>query len=92
MAVRIRLRRTGGKNDPKYRIVVAESTQKRDGRFIEALGHYDPTAQPMKFAVNQERALYWLSVGALPTETVRSLLSRAGVMKAFAEARAAKRG
>lgn len=89
MAVRIRLRRTGAKNAPRYRVVVAEGLSKRDGRFIEALGHYDPTKNPHQYKVDEERALYWLSVGATPTDTVKRLLSQAGVMKKFAEKKAA---
>lgn len=90
MALRIKLRRTGTKNAPRYRVVVAEAMSKRDGKFVEALGHYDPTKEPAQFAVNEERALYWLGVGALPTATVKSLLARAGVMKKHAASRAAR--
>ncbi|UCH77928.1 MAG: 30S ribosomal protein S16 [Candidatus Coatesbacteria bacterium] len=85
MAVRIRLRRTGAKNAPRYRLIVTESSSKRDGRFIEALGHYDPTAETATYEINEERALYWLSVGAQPSETAKRLLSRAGILKKFAE-------
>jgi small subunit ribosomal protein S16 len=85
LAVRIRLRRTGAKNTPRYRLIVADGHAKRDGRFIEALGYYDPTAEPAVCEVNEERALYWLSVGAQPSETAKRLLSRAGIIKKFAE-------
>lgn len=85
MAVRIRLRRTGAKNAPRYRLVVTDGRAKRDGRFIETLGYYDPTADPAVSDVNEERALYWLSVGATLSETAKRLLSKAGVMKKFAE-------
>ncbi len=91
MALRIKLRRTGTKNAPRYRVVVAEAMSKRDGKFVEALGHYDPTKEPAQFAVNEDRALHWLKVGALPTATVRSLLARVGVMKKLAEHKAAAR-
>lgn len=91
MAVRIRLRRTGGKNAPAYRVVVAEALTKRDGRFIENLGHYDPTKQPHQYKVDEERALYWLSVGAQPSETVRRLFSQAGIMRKFDEQKQARR-
>lgn len=91
MAVRIRLTRTGGRNVPRYRLVVADARARRDGRVIEILGHYDPTAKPAAYKVNAERALYWLRVGAQPTETARRLLSAAGVMKEFAAQKAAAR-
>ena len=79
MATRIRLRRVGRKKQPEFRIVVAEHTAARDGRFIETLGHYKPREQPAVVQVNAERVHAWLAQGALPTETVRSLLKRAGV-------------
>ena len=91
MAVRIRLRRVGRKKNPEYRIVVADSTSPRDGRFIERIGEYHPRRQEAGLNVNAERALYWLSVGAQPSDTVRSLLRRAGVMKAQHERRLAGR-
>ncbi len=80
MAVRIRLRRLGGKRDSFYRIVVADSRQPRDGRAIEELGFYDPVEQPTKAKVNVERADYWLQQGAKPSETVRDLFRRAGIL------------
>ena len=86
MAVRIRLRREGRKKAPTYRIVVAESTSPRNGRFIEIIGHYDPLTEPATVKVNAERAQYWLSVGAQPSETVEGLLKRAGVIPAEAPA------
>jgi small subunit ribosomal protein S16 len=79
MATRIRLRRVGRKKQPEFRIVVAEHTAARDGRFIETLGHYKPREKPAVVQVNAERVHAWLAQGALPTETVRSLLKRAGV-------------
>jgi small subunit ribosomal protein S16 len=81
MATRIRLRRVGRKKQPEFRIVVAESTSPRDGRFIETIGHYRPREKPAVVTVDAERARSWLAKGALPTETVRSLLKRAGVFK-----------
>lgn len=78
--IKLRLRRTGAKKRPSYRIVVAEHTAPRDGKFIEILGHYDPLTEPATVKVNEERAQYWLSVGAQPTETVAGLLKRAGVI------------
>ena len=79
--VRIRLRRVGRKKAPVYRIVVADSQSPRDGKFIEIIGQYAPRQSEGGLAVNEERANYWLSVGAQPSDTVRSLLRRAGVLK-----------
>lgn len=80
MATRIRLRRMGAKKAPFYRLVVADSRSPRDGRFIEEIGYYDPTKNPMVLKVNEERALYWIKTGAQPSETVKSLLNKAGVL------------
>ena len=88
--VRIRLRRVGRKKQPYFRIVVADSKSPRDGRFVEVIGHYNPRLAKAGFDVNTARANYWLDVGALPSDTVRSLLRRAGVLKARHEARLAK--
>lgn len=79
MAVKIRLRRMGAKKAPFYRVVVADSRYPRDGRFIEELGYYDPIAEPVKLTIDSERAKYWLSVGAQPTDTVKDLLKKSGV-------------
>ena len=79
MATRIRLRRVGRKGQPSYRIVVAEHTTARDGRFIATLGHYNPRPKDAVIAVNAEKVQYWLDKGATPTDTVRSLLKKAGV-------------
>ena len=88
--VRIRLRRVGRKKAPAYRIVVADSQSPRDGKFIEIIGQYAPRqSDEQKLNVDAERAMYWLSVGAQPSDTVRSLLRRAGVLKARHEARLA---
>jgi small subunit ribosomal protein S16 len=81
MATRIRLRRTGRKKQPEYRIVVAESTAARDGRFVDTIGHYKPRSQPATITVDIERARKWLERGATPTDTVRSLLKQAGVFQ-----------
>ena len=78
--VKIRLRRMGAKKAPYYRIVVADSRSPRDGRFIEELGTYDPMADGEKLTVNQERVQYWVSNGAQPTDTVRGLLKKGGVL------------
>ncbi len=74
--VKIRLRRMGAKKAPYYRIVVADSRSPRDGRFIEELGVYDPMADGEKIKVDLERAKYWISNGAQPTDTVRGLLKK----------------
>ena len=75
--VKIRLRRMGAKKAPYYRIIVADSRSPRDGRFIEELGVYDPTADGEKIKVDMERAKYWIANGAQPTDTVRGLLKKA---------------
>ena len=89
MAVKIRLRRIGRKKAPVYRIVVADSKSPRDGKFIEIIGQYAPRLTEGALNVNAERATYWMNVGAQPTDTVRSLLRKAGVLKARHEARLA---
>lgn len=89
MAVKIRLRREGRKKTPMYRIVVADSQSPRDGRFIEILGQYQPRGGENAINLNAERVNYWLNVGAQPTDTVRSLIRRAGILKARHEARLA---
>ncbi|MCD6030582.1 MAG: rpsP [Thermomicrobiales bacterium] len=81
--VKLRLRRMGAKKRPSYRIVAADSRAPRDGAFIEIVGFYDPITDPATIKVDVERARHWINVGAQPTETVRSLLSKAGV---YAEA------
>ena len=78
--VKIRLRRMGAKKNPFYRIVVADSRAPRDGRFVEEIGTYDPLAEPAEVKVDAERAQYWVKNGAQPTDTVKSLLKKAGVL------------
>lgn len=78
--IKLRLRRMGAKRQPHYRIVAAEARSPRDGRFIEVVGYYNPKTDPATVKVNAERAKYWLDHGAQPTETVRSLLVRTGVI------------
>jgi small subunit ribosomal protein S16 len=85
--VRIRLRRTGRKKTPTYRIVVADSQSPRDGRFIEIIGQYAPRQGNTAVNLDAARANYWLDKGAQPSDTVRSLLRRAGVLKARHEER-----
>ena len=90
--VRIRLRRVGRKKAPAYRIVVADSKSPRDGKFIEIVGQYAPrSSDEQKLNVNFDRVNYWLDVGAQPSDTVRSLLRRAGVLKAIHEERVARK-
>ncbi|HPS71613.1 MAG TPA: 30S ribosomal protein S16 [Bacteroidales bacterium] len=80
MATRIRLQRFGKKNQPFYHIVIADGRAPRDGRFIEKIGTYNPMTNPATIDMNFERALYWVEVGASPSDTVRSILKREGVM------------
>lgn len=80
MATKIRLQRHGRKNYAFYPIVIADSRAPRDGRFIERIGSYNPNTNPATVTLNFERALYWLGVGAQPTDTVRNILSREGVL------------
>jgi len=80
MATKIRLRRVGRKGQAFFRIVVADSRSPRDGRFVATIGHYNPKANPAVINVNAEQALAWLAKGAMPTDTVRSLLKKAGVL------------
>lgn len=89
MAVRIRLRRQGRKKSPTYRIIVADSRSPRDGKFIEILGQYAPRTGEQALQLDADRANYWLDNGAQPSDTVRSLLRKAGVLKARHEARLA---
>lgn len=81
--VKIRLKRMGAKKAPFYRIVVADSRSPRDGAFIEKIGTYNPLTNPAEIEVDEELTLKWLNNGAVPTDTVRNLLSKAGVMKKF---------
>jgi small subunit ribosomal protein S16 len=87
--VRIRLRRVGRKKTPIYRIVVADSRSPRDGRFLETIGQYNPRVAEGGLKVDTDRANYWLDVGAQPSDTVRSLLRRSGLLKARHTARVA---
>ena len=87
MAVKIRLRRVGRKKQPMYRIVVADSRSPRDGKFIEIVGQYAPRSGETALNLQTERVNYWLNNGAQPSDTVRSLLRKAGVLKARHEER-----
>lgn len=90
MAVKIRLKRMGAKKSPFYRIVVADSRSPRDGRFIETIGTYNPVADPAEVKINEELALKWLQNGAKPSDTVRSLFSKEGIMEKFHNAKYSK--
>lgn len=81
--VRIRLRRIGLKGQPSYRIVVTDQRNPRDGRFIENIGHHNPRTEPETNQVNEERALYWLSMGAQPSDAVRRILKHTGTQGRF---------
>jgi len=92
MAVKIRLARVGRRKAPYYRIVVADSRRARDGRFIEILGRYQPLQKEgNQFYVDEERALRWLGNGAIPSDTVRSIFRKLGIMRKFHEQRQARR-
>lgn len=81
MAVKIRLKRIGAKKNPFYRVVVADSRFPRDGRFIEEIGTYNPLANPVEFKIDNEKASQWIKNGAQPTDTVRALLKKNGVIQ-----------
>jgi small subunit ribosomal protein S16 len=85
LAVKMRLSRVGGKKNPIYRVVVADSRMPRDGRFIEVVGRYNPQTEPSLVEIDQEKALKWLANGAQPTQSVEKLLRIAGVRKEFEE-------
>ena len=89
MAVKIRLTRLGAKGRPFYRIVATDSRRKRDGEYIELIGTYEPI-NDSKVNINEEVALKWLNEGAIPTDTVRNLFSKAGIMQKFAESKVKK--
>jgi small subunit ribosomal protein S16 len=76
--LRIRLSRTGSKKQPSYRVVVTDIEAKRDGRVVERIGHYNPRREPTEYVIDEDRALYWLSVGAQPSDPVRRLLTQQG--------------
>ena len=79
MSVKLRLRRMGKKKQPFYKIVAADARSPRDGKFLEAVGTYNPMSQPHAILLKEDRVLYWLGVGAQPTDTVRSILRQTGV-------------
>lgn len=90
MAAKIKLTRMGAKKQPTYRIVIQEERSKRDGRFIENIGFYNPRTEPATLVVNQDRINHWLSVGARPTESVGQLLKTAGITDKYYHMRATK--
>ena len=79
--VKIRLRRTGSKNKPSYRLVVADSRAPRDGAFIDIIGHYNPLTDPETVVIDEEKAKHWLKQGAQPTDTAARLLTKAGIIE-----------
>jgi small subunit ribosomal protein S16 len=87
MATRIRLRRMGSKGRPFYRVVVADQRSPRDGRFIENIGKYHPLSDPSLIEIDEERALYWLRVGAQPSGQVRNLMTKVGIWEMFVKER-----
>ena len=91
MAVKLRLKRMGKKKAPFYRIVAADSKFPRDGRSIEDIGYYNPTTEPATISVDEDKAQKWLSNGAQPTDTVRSILTESGIMKKYADSKTKKK-
>ena len=85
--VKLRLKRMGAKKAPFYRVVAADSRDRRDGREIEVVGTYDPKTNPATVSINEEKALKWLNNGAVPTDTVRDILAKDGIMKKFADSK-----
>ena len=83
MAVKMRLKRMGAKKAPFYRVVVADSRSPRDGKFIELIGTYNPLVTPAEIKIKEELALEWLNNGAIPTDTVKNILSKAGIMAKY---------
>ena len=91
MAVKIRLTRMGAKKRPSYRIVATDSRRPRDGKYLELIGTYNPAVEPKGVKINEELALKWLNTGAIPTDTVRDLFSKQGIMKKFHEQKMVKK-
>jgi small subunit ribosomal protein S16 len=89
MSVKIRLKRVGKTKAPSYRVVVADARSPRDGRIIENIGWYNPRVEPSAIHIDEEKALTWLKNGALPTESVASLLRRSGIQERFEQSKAA---
>ena len=91
MAVKLRLKRMGAKKAPRYRIVAADSRAPRDGRDIDTIGWFNPTTEPETVEIDAEKALDWLRKGAQPSDTVRNILSKQGVMKKFHDEKVANK-
>jgi small subunit ribosomal protein S16 len=87
MATRIRMKRMGAKKNPFYRVVVTDSRNPRDGKFIEEIGYYDPSTDPVTIKIDEEKALQWLANGAKPSDTAKSLFQKQGIMARFAASR-----
>lgn len=90
MAVKLRLQRFGAKKKPFYRVVAADTQAPRDGRFIEIVGTYDAVKQPAVVKIDEAKVMAWLNKGAQPTDTVKSLFSKEGIMKKFHESKNSK--
>lgn len=90
MAVKLRLKRVGRHGLAQYRIVAADSRSPRDGKFLETVGTYDPNQKPAKVSIDEELALKWLNNGAQPTDTIKNLFSKVGIMKKFHDSKASK--
>lgn len=89
MAVKIRLKRMGAKKKPFYRLVVADSRSPRDGRFIEEVGYYNPVVDPVEVKIDDEKAIKWLNNGAQPTDTVKDLFKKYGILEKFEQSKKA---
>ncbi|WP_053956976.1 30S ribosomal protein S16 [Inediibacterium massiliense] len=89
MSVKIRLKRMGAKKKPFYRVVVADSRSPRDGRFIEEVGYYNPVVEPVVVKIDDEKAIKWLQNGAQPTDTVKGLFKKYGVLEKFEQSKKA---
>lgn len=92
MAVKLRLKRGGSKQRPFYRIVAADARSPRDGRFIDTIGTYNPIPAEYEVNIDEEKAMYWLNNGAQPTDTVKNLLSKKGIIAKYAESKTKKEG
>ena len=90
MAVKLRLTRLGDHKNPLYRIVATDSRTKRDGKYLEKIGSYNPHTNPATVSIDEEVALKWLKTGAIPSDTVRNLFKEAGIMKKFADSKKTK--
>ena len=92
MAVKLRLKKGGAKQRPFYRIVAADARSPRDGRFIDTIGTYNPIPSEYEVNIDEEKAMYWLTNGAQPTDTVKNLLSKKGIIAKYTESKTKKEG